>query len=135
MIMTEEEMDEQLELYEEINNNNDNNDNVNHPSHYNDGKIEVIDYIENANLGFHLGNAIKYISRAGKKDSADYREDLKKATWYIKRYCKSVDSGNNFEITEEYIKDKKFIGMTANVVRLIACLMYKDVKEFEIYGN
>ena len=44
------------------------NENVDHPSHYTDGKIEVIDFIEDKNLGFHLGNAIKYISRAGKKD-------------------------------------------------------------------
>lgn len=42
-------------------------DNVNHPSHYTDGNIEVIDYIEDKQLGFHLGNVVKYISRAGKK--------------------------------------------------------------------
>lgn len=44
------------------------NDNVNHPSHYTDGKIEVIDFIEQKNLNFHRGNAVKYIARAGKKD-------------------------------------------------------------------
>lgn len=43
-------------------------DNVNHPSHYTDGKIEVIDFIEQKNLDFHRGNAVKYIARAGKKD-------------------------------------------------------------------
>ena len=72
-------------------------DNVNHPSHYNDGKIEVIDYIEDKNLGFHLGNAVKYISRAGKKDPEKTVEDLKKAVWYINRlidiYSKSVKDG------------------------------------------
>ena len=60
-------------------------DSVNHPNHYNDGKIEVIDYIEDQKLGFCLGNAIKYISRAGKKDKAKEIEDLRKAIWYINR--------------------------------------------------
>ena len=59
--------------------------NINHPSYYNDGKIEVIDFIEDKNLGFHLGNAVKYISRAGKKDPEKTIEDLKKAVWYINR--------------------------------------------------
>ena len=61
-------------------------DAVNHPSHYTDGKIEVIDYIEDKKLGFHLGNAVKYISRAGKKDPSKEIEDLEKAVWYINRY-------------------------------------------------
>ena len=43
-------------------------DPVNHPAHYTDGKIEVIDFIEDKGFGFNLGNAVKYISRAGKKD-------------------------------------------------------------------
>lgn len=66
-------------------------DSVNHPNHYNDGNIEVIDFIEDKNLDFHLGNAIKYISRAGKKHeqgmSNKQKEinDLRKATWYINR--------------------------------------------------
>lgn len=61
-------------------------DPVNHPSHYTDGKIEVIEYIEDKGLGFHLGNAVKYISRAGKKDPGKTIEDLEKAVWYINRY-------------------------------------------------
>ena len=68
-----------------------NDDSVNHPNHYNDGNIEVIDFIEDKNLGFHLGNAIKYISRAGKKHeqgmSNKQKEinDLRKAMWYVNR--------------------------------------------------
>ena len=58
---------------------------VNHPSHYNQGKFEVIEVIEDQGLGFHLGNAIKYICRAGKKDPNKTIEDLKKAKWYIER--------------------------------------------------
>lgn len=60
-------------------------DPVNHPSHYTDGQIEVIDYIEDKKLGYHLGNAVKYISRAGKKDPEKEVEDLQKAVWYINR--------------------------------------------------
>ena len=60
------------------------NDPVNHPSHYTDGKIEVIDFIDDKKLSFCLGNAVKYISRAGKKDPEKTIEDLEKAIWYIR---------------------------------------------------
>ena len=43
-------------------------DPVNHPSHYTSGKIEVIDFIEDQKMPYHLGNACKYLCRAGKKD-------------------------------------------------------------------
>ena len=66
-------------------------DNVNHPDHYNHGKIEVIDFIEDQHLGFHLGNAVKYISRAGRKDPARTVEDLRKAVWYINRHIQRLD--------------------------------------------
>lgn len=64
----------------------DQTDLVNHPKHYNQGKIEVIEFIEDQKLGMHLGNAVKYISRAGKKENADLKQDLEKAIWYIRRY-------------------------------------------------
>lgn len=50
---------------------------INHPSHYTRGKIEVIDFIEDQQLPYHLGNVIKYIARAGYK--GDKLEDLKKS--------------------------------------------------------
>lgn len=56
---------------------------VNKPKHYTDGKIEVIDFIEDKKLNFPLGNAVKYIARAGKKDPLKYKEDLQKAVWYL----------------------------------------------------
>lgn len=59
--------------------------NVTHPSHYNSGKIEVIEAIEDWGLGFHLGNVVKYVARAGKKDASKEVEDLEKASWYLKR--------------------------------------------------
>ena len=66
-------------------------DNVNHPDHYNHGKIEVIDFIEDKELGFHLGNAVKYISRAGRKNPDKTVEDLKKAVWYINRQIERLE--------------------------------------------
>ena len=63
-----------------------NNDIINHPAHYTDGKFETIEAIESWRLGYHLGNAVKYISRAGKKSKDTELEDLRKARWYIKRY-------------------------------------------------
>lgn len=65
-------------------------DNVNHPAHYTDGNIEVIDFIEDKNLPYHLGNAVKYISRAGKKDPEKTAEDLRKAVWYLNRYIEKL---------------------------------------------
>lgn len=61
---------------------------IDHPSHYNRGKIEVIDFIEDQGLSFHLGNVIKYIARAGSK--GDKLEDLKKARWHLDRYINEV---------------------------------------------
>jgi hypothetical protein len=58
-------------------------DSINHPAHYTVG-IETIDFIEAKNLGYHLGNAVKYISRAGIK-TPNPLEDLRKAQWYLNR--------------------------------------------------
>jgi len=56
---------------------------INHPSHYKSGGIEAIDVIEAFELGFCLGNTVKYILRAGRK--ADVLVDLKKGRWYLDR--------------------------------------------------
>ena len=70
-------------------------DPVNHPSHYTSGKIEVIDFIEDQKLDFHLANAVKYICRAGKKNPEKTQEDLEKAVWYINRYIGHVLNGGD----------------------------------------
>lgn len=63
-------------------------DNVNSPSHYNFGDIEVVDFIDqvtkhyNSDVAYHIGNAIKYISRAPHKNG---KEDVAKAKWSIER--------------------------------------------------
>jgi hypothetical protein len=56
---------------------------VNHPPHYKVGGIETIDFIEAKGLGYHLGNVVKYISRADQK--GDKLENLEKAQWYLNR--------------------------------------------------
>lgn len=67
------------------------NDPVNHPSHYTAGKFETIEVIEDWGLDFCLGNAVKYISRAGKKDPSKEVQDLQKAVWYINRRIKQLE--------------------------------------------
>ncbi|WP_327083373.1 DUF3310 domain-containing protein [Staphylococcus succinus] len=70
------------------------NNTVNHPPHYNYGEIEVIDFIEqvtqhyNANVAYHIGNAIKYLARSPHKNG---KEDVAKAKWYIERAYENWD--------------------------------------------
>ena len=58
---------------------------VNHPAYYHADTIEAIEVIEAWKLNFNRGNALKYISRAGRKDPARELEDLNKALWYLRR--------------------------------------------------
>ena len=59
---------------------------IDHPGYYGGANIyEAINVIEAWGLGFHLGNAVKYIARAGKKDPQTYAQDLEKAIWYLRR--------------------------------------------------
>jgi len=67
---------------------------VNHPAHYGgDTTYEAIKVIEAWRLGFHLGNTVKYISRAGKKNPSATLEDLKKASWYLNRKIEQLEKG------------------------------------------
>jgi hypothetical protein len=70
-------------------------DAVNHPSHYGgkDDPYEAIKVIEAWGLGFHLGNTVKYISRAGKKSGQSLLQDLRKARWYIDRLIQRLEAG------------------------------------------
>lgn len=67
---------------------------VNHPAHYGgaDNPYEAIKVIEAWNLGFCLGNTVKYIARAGKKDATV--QDLKKAAWYLAREIANLEKKN-----------------------------------------
>ena len=64
-------------------------DMVNHPPHYKAGGIETIDFIEAKNLGYNLGNVVKYVSRADLKGNK--LEDLQKARWYLDRAIASIN--------------------------------------------
>lgn len=66
---------------------NEQKEQIRNPSHYGgaDNPYEAIKIIEHCNLDFHLGNTIKYILRAGKKDKNKEVEDLQKAKWYLER--------------------------------------------------
>ncbi len=68
---------------------------VNHPSHYKAGGIETIDFIESKGLDYYLGNTVKYISRAGKKDPAKELQDLEKAAWYLNRKIQKMKEAKN----------------------------------------
>ena len=76
---------------------------INHPDHYQGNKFEVIDIIEDYNLGFCMGNAIKYLLRAGKKD--DEIQDLNKALWYVQRRIREVDTAK--QIARIELADKE----------------------------
>lgn len=72
--------------------------NVNHPAHYNahPSGIECIDIVEE--FGFNVGNAIKYLWRAGLK--GDALEDLQKAEWYIRREIQRRQRGSKTTVEE-----------------------------------
>jgi hypothetical protein len=65
---------------------------VNNPEHYGGATniYEAIKVIESWDLDFHLGNTVKYISRAGKKNPEKELEDLKKAAWYLQRKIENL---------------------------------------------
>ena len=75
------------------------NSNVNHPKHYNTGKIEVIDAIEEWEMGFCDGNVIKYVARH--KHKGRPIEDLKKAKWYLERLIQQYEQEKRIENTDK----------------------------------
>jgi hypothetical protein len=86
---------------------------INHPQHYQGNKFEVIDIIEDYDLGFNLGNAVKYILRCEKKGNK--KQDLEKAIWYIQREIKNNENkcpvcgkrleNENMQVCKECEKD------------------------------
>ena len=67
---------------------------VDHPDHYGgeSNVYEAIKVIDGWELGFALGNTVKYISRAGKKDPNKELEDLKKALWYLQHHINQLEN-------------------------------------------
>jgi len=77
------------------------NDSINHPSHYNKGKIEVIEFIEDQDTGYHLSNVLKYVCRSPHKGNEI--DDLKKAKWYLERKIKILQGDNANETNDSNI--------------------------------
>lgn len=86
---------------------------IDHPAHYGgDNTYEAIKVIEAWDLGFCLGNVVKYISRAGRKPGADLLDDLRKARWYLEREIQnvaleramSVDVSDKDTVSIEYVE-------------------------------
>lgn len=102
-------------------------DSVNHPKHYTDGKYETIDFIEEYGMLTHIGNAIKYISRNGKKDTSKYAEDLNKAFWYLHRYNTPQSMGHINVI--DYCHEKKLPMELTAVIVDISHEEYKHAEE------
>ena len=88
---------------------------VNHPEHYHYGTYEAIKVIEAWDLGFCLGNVVKYISRAGRKTGSSELEDLKKAAWYLNREIEKRENAVmafNLKEGSAYIKNVFMDGIT-----------------------
>ena len=101
---------------------------INHPEHYGgeDNPYEAIKVIESWDLGFHLGNAVKYISRASKKSIDTELEDLKKSLWYIERKIQKLED-NDFTLqdeTDELDIDVKDLTKTTFIIPI--CVESKD---------
>lgn len=80
-----------------INDNSKSKENVKHPDHYlKSSGHEVIDVIKAWELNFSLGNALKYIARAGRKNPDKEIEDLEKAKFYIEMQIESIKKLINY---------------------------------------
>ena len=77
-------------------------DDVNNPSHYNQGKIEVIEFIKDQKLDYHAGNVVKYVCRYKHKGQA--LKDLKKAQWYLNDLIMELKS---IEYSEKEEREEK----------------------------
>ncbi|MBT9132070.1 MAG: hypothetical protein DDT33_00580 [Firmicutes bacterium] len=74
-------------------------DEINYPSHYTRGNIEVIDYIEDQQFCYHLGNAVDYISRA--KHKGHMVNDLRKAIWFISRKIEGEENDHSTRVPKK----------------------------------
>lgn len=88
-------------------------DPVKHPSHYTEGKYECINYIQARGYGFELGNAVKYITRAGKKSPEKKIEDLRKAVQYLDFY---KEPNMEWIGLIDYSNDKHLPGLLASAL-------------------
>jgi len=121
---------------------------INHPPHYTDGGIEVIDIMQSKMTplefeGYLRGNVIKYILRAGKKPghgagTTARLEDLKKAQWYLNKLVSVSENYNGIKKPErcKFFIDKKCTFTPVGVERYIppdnCVLSHKDCPVFQL---
>ena len=79
----------------DMNNQEIKSDMVNHPKHYTQGKLEVVEIVEDQKLCFHLGNVVKYVLRS--KHKGRELEDLKKANWYLSRKIAQLEQSQKIQ--------------------------------------
>ena len=68
---------------------------VDHPKHYNQGGIELVNIVDSYQLGFYEGNIVKYVVRSGKKPGNSKLQDLKKAQWYLNYLIKLLEKNSD----------------------------------------
>lgn len=107
-----------------------NKDMVNHPNHYNKGKYEVIDVIEDWGLGFSLGNAIKYIARCEHKGNK--KQDLEKALFYLERFSngnEGIHNGQCYIEINDVLEDWRLSPMLTKALDRIYSLEFNEAIE------
>ena len=106
---------------------------VDHPAHYNRGKYEAIDVIEDWQMNFNLGNALKYLSRAGHKD--DIVQDLKKAKWYLERRLEEHKNGVELDSDklkmnisiDDFAEDQKLNYIRKKIIKNVTDYIYEEI--------
>ena len=100
---------------------------VNHPKHYNRGDIEAIEVIEDWNLYFSVGSAVKYIARLGAKDLE--LQELEKTRWYLER-VNSNGIGSSVAVSKKFNPDIviKDWGLNELLGYVLKFIYYEDFK-------
>lgn len=114
--------------------------NVNHPSHYGgkDNQYETIKVIEAWGLddNFDLGNTIKYISRAGKKDGNSVLQDLEKAQFYLNHEVEKLHKyDGNYERMKADARKARLLDEKKELEEKLNDLSSKFVKSDPIHGD
>lgn len=101
---------------------------VNHPEHYNRGEIEAIEVIEDWNLYFSVGSAVKYIARLGAKDLE--LQELEKTRWYLER-VNSNGIGSSVAVSKKFNPDIviKDWGLNELLGYVLKFIYYEDFKK------
>ena len=83
-------------VIEEVSSEKDENyEYVDHPKHYNQGGIELVNIVDSYQLGFYEGNIVKYMIRSGKKPGNSKLQDLKKAQWYLNYLIRLLEKNSD----------------------------------------